>query len=77
MLKTAALNQAPLASDSLLENYRIFTNPQINSVNTVLSSEIACRLSRSILDGKCDSTVTVSLRETDGLPVNSLQTKTI
>lgn len=62
--------------DRVIENYRIFTNPQINSVNTVLSSEIACWLSRGILDRKRDSTSTVNLRETDGLPVNSLQTKT-
>ena len=63
--------------DRVIENYRIFTNPQINNVNTVLSSEIACWLSRGILDKKRDSNSTVNLRETDGLPVNSLQTKTI
>lgn len=77
MLETEALNQAPLACDRVRENYRIFTNPQINSVNTVLSLEIAPWLSRGILDGKCDSISTVSPRDTDGLRVNSQQTETI
>lgn len=36
-----ALNQPKPASDRLVMNYRIFSNPPINKVNTVLQAETA------------------------------------
>lgn len=36
-----ALNQRKLASDRQVMNYRIFSNPPVNKVNTVLHAETA------------------------------------